>query len=117
MLIYVLGRRSPAPRRPRSAWVLSGLRSCSSGRWSSALYGLCAGSLFRTEAAVSAASGLLVILAFLGNIFIPLSGTMLAIGRSSRRSTGTSRWVRYPLTEGDVLDGDGWSTSRCGCPR
>lgn len=46
-----------------------------------ALYGLMFGLLFRTEGAVSAATGLLVVLAFFGNLFMPLSGTMLEIAK------------------------------------
>lgn len=46
-----------------------------------ALYGLMFGLIFRSEGAVSAASGLLVVLAFFGNLFMPLSGTMLDIAK------------------------------------
>ena len=42
-----------------------------------ALYGLAFGLLFRSESAVSAASGLVVILMFLGNAFVPLTGFLL----------------------------------------
>lgn len=46
-----------------------------------ALYGLMFGLMFRTEGAVGAASGLLVVMSFFGNLFMPLSGTMLEIAK------------------------------------
>src|SRR5699024_9194567 len=41
------------------------------------LYGLAFALVFRSETAVSAASGFLVIFAFFGNLFIPLGGVLL----------------------------------------
>ncbi|MDO5633699.1 MAG: ABC transporter permease [Micrococcus sp.] len=64
-----------------------------------ALYGLAAALVFRSEAAVSAASGILVVLAFLGNLFVPLSGVMLDIGRFTPLF-GASTLVRWPQAEG-----------------
>src|SRR5699024_9054496 len=43
------------------------------------VYGLIFGLIFRGESAVGAASGSLVVLAFLGNVFFPLSGLLLSI--------------------------------------
>lgn len=71
-----------------------------------ALYGLVFGLAFRSEAAVSAASGSLVVLGFLGNIFFPLSGVLLDIARFTPLY-GYVSLARYPLTEGSVIDGDG----------
>lgn len=87
-----------------ATWALSAL-ALVLGAIVWALYGLSAGLLFGSEAAVGAASGLLVILAFLGNIFIPLSGTMLTIAKFTPLY-GYVALGRYPLTEGYVLDGD-----------
>lgn len=64
-----------------------------------ALYGLVFGLALKSESAVSAASGSLVIFAFLGNIFIPLSGVMLAIAKFTPLY-GIVSLARYPLTEG-----------------
>ncbi len=69
-----------------------------------AVYGLAVGLAFRTEASVSAASGLLVIMAFLGNIFIPLSGTLLTIAKFTPLY-GYVALARFPLTEGGTADG------------
>ena len=59
----------------------------------------------RSESAVSAASGSLVILAFLGHIFIPLEGVLLTIARFTPLY-GLVQLSRYPLTEGRVMSGD-----------
>lgn len=67
-----------------------------------ALYGLAAGLAFRSDAAVGAASGILVILGFLGNNFFPLDGVLLDIGRLTPMY-GVTALARYPLTDGDLL--------------
>ncbi|GFZ92576.1 ABC transporter permease [Nesterenkonia alkaliphila] len=67
-----------------------------------ALYGLLAGLAFRSDAAVGAASGVLVILGFMGNNFFPLEGILLEIGRFTPMY-GVTALARYPITEGDLL--------------
>lgn len=64
-----------------------------------ALYGLSIGLLFRSESAVGTASGLLVVLAFFGNLFTPLSGVLLDIGRFTPLY-GLVGLARWPQTEG-----------------
>ncbi|MGD6979819.1 MULTISPECIES: ABC transporter permease [Citricoccus] len=71
-----------------------------------ALYGLGAALLFRSEAAVSAASGLLVVLAFFGNLFIPLTGTLLDIARFTP-VYGITALTRWPQLEGTVISVSG----------
>ena len=101
-LIYLLGLLTSAEGRA-AAWVLSAaLVLLGAGVF--AIYGLAVGLAFRSEAAVSAASGLLVIMAFLGNIFVPLTGTMLAIAKFTPLY-GYVALARYPLTEGYQVDG------------
>lgn len=70
------------------------------------LYGLIFGLAFRSEAAVSAASGSLVVLGFLGNIFFPLTGWLLDLARFTPLY-GYVQLARYPLTEGQVIDTEG----------
>lgn len=101
-LIYLLGLFTSAEGHV-AAWVLSAVLVLL-GASVFAIYGLAVGLAFRSEAAVSAASGLLVIMAFLGNIFIPLSGTMLAIAKFTPLY-GYVALARYPLTEGYQPDG------------
>lgn len=98
-LIYLIGALTGA-EGTAGAWALSALVVLL-GASVFALYGLVVGLAFRTEAAVGAASGLLVIMGFLGNIFLPLSGAMLAIARFTPLY-GYAALARYPLTEGAV---------------
>ncbi len=101
-LIYALGAFTDA-QGSALAWAASaGLVLTGAGVFS--IYGLAVGLAFRSEAAVSAASGLLVIMAFLGNIFIPLSGTLLVIAKFTPLY-GYVALARYPLTEGFQADG------------
>ena len=95
--IYTLGYLSGA-RGTSSAWLLSAL-AVIVGAVTFSLYGLVVGLAFGSEAAVSAASGLLVILAFLGNLFFPLSGTLLQIGRFTPLY-GYAGVARYPVNGG-----------------
>lgn len=71
-----------------------------------ALYGLAAALLFRSETAVSAASGVLVVLAFFGNLFMPLSGTLLDIARFTP-VYGVAAMTRWPQLEGNTVALDG----------
>src|SRR5690606_12606645 len=79
-------------------WILSGLLVLV-GAAVFSFFGLLAGLLFRSEGAVGAASGSLVILGFLGNAFFPLDGVMLDIARFTPLY-GAVALARYPLTEG-----------------
>ena len=107
-LIYLLGSLTGA-KGSGSAWALSALVVLV-GAAVFALYGLVFGLAFRSEAGVSAASGSLVILAFLGNIFFPLSGTLLTIAKFTPLY-GYVSLARYPVTEGYLINtSDGTTT-------
>jgi len=71
-----------------------------------AFYGLAVGLTFRSDAAVGTATGLLVILSFLGNAFMPLDGVLLDIGRFTPMY-GIVALARYPLTEGNLVSTSG----------
>ncbi|GAA1175964.1 ABC transporter permease [Ornithinimicrobium humiphilum] len=101
-LIFLLGSLTGA-EAPPLAWLLSAAIALG-GAGLFAIYGLCFGLAFRSEAAAAAASGSLVVLAFLGNIFFPLSGSMLTIARFTPLY-GVVTLARHPLTGGDRLDG------------
>lgn len=66
-----------------------------------ACYGLAAGLLFRSETAMGVASGLLVVLAFFGNLLIPVSGVMLTVARFTPLY-GLAGLVRWPQLEGSL---------------
>ncbi len=102
LLTFLLGALTGA-RGTAGAWVLSALL-CLLGSAVFAVYGLLVGTALRSESAVGAASGTLVIFAFLGNVFIPLSGAMLVVAKFTPLY-GYAALARYPLTEGYLTDG------------
>lgn len=103
-LVYAAGALTGASGAV-SAWLLSGL-TLVIGSVMFALYGLIFGLGFRTESAVSAASGSLVVLGFLGNIFFPLSGWMLSIAKFTPLY-GLISLARYPVNGGHTLGARG----------
>lgn len=79
-------------------WLQSGLIAWL-GSTIFALFGLALGLMFRSEAAAGISGGALVILGFLGNMFVPLSGAMLAVAKWTPLY-GYVTLVRWPLVEG-----------------
>jgi ABC-2 type transport system permease protein len=102
-VIYVIGALTGARAEP-AVWLLSGA-AVVLGAAVFSFFGLLAGLLFRSESAVSAASGSLVIFAFLGNLYFPLDGVLLDIARFTPLY-GFVALARYPLTEGWSLSTD-----------
>jgi len=70
-----------------------------------ALYGLAVAQWFRSESAVGIGSASLVLLAFFGNLFVPLSGAILTVARWTPMY-GYAALVRYPQLQGAQLVGD-----------
>lgn len=66
-----------------------------------ALYGLAVCLAVRSPNAPGIASGVIVVLAFLGNVFTPMDGFMLDLGRFTPLY-GYAALARYPLTEGHL---------------
>lgn len=66
-----------------------------------AVYGLAVCLIFKGENAASIASGLIVILSFLGNVFTPMDGIVLELGRFTPLY-GYAGLARYPITEGSL---------------
>ncbi len=64
-----------------------------------AIYGLAVCLAFRGSNAPGIASGMIVVMAFLGNVFTPMSGFMLDLGRFTPLY-GYVALARYPLTDG-----------------
>ncbi|ADH93289.1 ABC transporter permease [Arcanobacterium haemolyticum] len=71
-----------------------------------ALYGITIAHVFRAENAVGIAAGLLVMFAFAGNLFTPLSGGFLTFSRFTPM-WGLGELARYPITEGVFYDSHG----------
>lgn len=96
-LIFTIGAFTGA-RGEWTDWVLGGIIVWL-GSSLFAIYGLAVILVFRSENAVGIASGLIVIMAFLGNVFTPLTGLMLDLGRLTPLY-GYAALARYPLTDG-----------------
>lgn len=102
LTVGIAGAATGAQATPL-AWVLS-LGAAWLGSTVFAGYGLSAGLAFRSESALGVAGGSLVLLAFGGNLFIPLSGVMLDLARFTPLY-GVNALARYPITGGVVADG------------
>jgi ABC-2 type transport system permease protein len=102
-LIYVIGAVTGA-RGELSDWVLSAALVWG-GAAMFAIYGLALCLFFTSQNASGIASGLIVIMAFLGNVFTPMSGLLLDIGRLTPLY-GYAALARYPLTEGWTAGGE-----------
>ena len=96
-LIYLLGILTGAAGTA-AAWALTALLSIA-GAVMFALWGLVWGLAIRSEAATAVAGASTVVLAFLGNLFIPLSGTLLSIAKFTPLY-GYAALARYPITDG-----------------
>jgi ABC-2 type transport system permease protein len=71
-----------------------------------AIYGLAVCLIFKGENAAGIASGLIVIMSFLGNLFLPMDGIVLAIGKFTPLY-GYAGLARYPVTEGYLPNDSG----------
>lgn len=100
--VYVLGAATKA-QAEWQAWLQSFLILLA-GSVIFALYGLLISLLVKSEAAVGAASGSVVILAFMGNVFFPLSGTLLTIAKFTPMY-GYISLAKRPVTEGWIQQG------------
>ncbi len=103
VLVYTIGAFTGA-EAPRSVWIVSAAVLLV-GATTFALYGLSFGLAFRSEAAGSAASGSLVVLSFLGNIFVPVSGWQLTLAKFTPLY-GYVSLARRALTGGGTIDTD-----------
>ena len=70
-----------------------------------ALYGLVVAQLFHSESAIGVASASLVVWAFFGNLFVPLSGTVQQIARWTPMY-GYAGLARWPQMQGHSVQGD-----------
>ena len=97
---FVVGWLSGVSLSPVTWLLLGAILLGGSTMW--AAYGLIPGLAFRSEAAVAASTGGLVILAFLGNVFVPLGGMALAFARWTPLY-GYVALARHPITGGQPL--------------
>ncbi|MSS44605.1 ABC transporter permease [Cutibacterium sp. WCA-380-WT-3A] len=102
LLIGILGMLTGAHGTLR-AWVVGLTAAWLSSAIFSA-FGLAIGLSLRPDVVMHIPGLVITGLAFLGNVFIPLSGTMLTIGRWSP-AYGITALARYPLTNGMDIGG------------
>ncbi|MEZ5212475.1 MULTISPECIES: ABC transporter permease [unclassified Gordonia (in: high G+C Gram-positive bacteria)] len=70
-----------------------------------AAFGLAVGSALASEGAMQVLGGVLALLAFAGNVFVPLKGTMLTIAQFTPMF-GVTTLARYPLDRGVTVYGE-----------
>lgn len=98
VVVYIVAALTGADIGEPRHWIATGLITVAASSVF-ALYGLMFGLLFRSESAVGAASGLLVVLGFFGNLFIPLTGTLLEIAKFTPMY-GIKGLASWPQLEG-----------------
>jgi ABC-2 type transport system permease protein len=96
-LIFAIGAATGA-RGSASDWLLAAAIVWL-GSALFAIYGLAICLLFRGSSVSGIASGVIVVMAFLGNVFTPMSGLMLDLGRFTPLY-GYVALARFPLTDG-----------------
>jgi ABC-2 type transport system permease protein len=102
--VFVAGLVTDAQATSAGVWIGAGLLAwLLSGMF--ALFGLAVAQTFRSESSVSIASAGLVLLAFLGNLFVPLSGPILDIARITPMY-GYSGLAHRPQLEGQIIADD-----------
>ncbi len=101
LLVFLAGAVTGA-KAPLSVWFASGLILLA-GSVTFALYGLNFGLAIRSESSLGASAGSLVLLSFLGNIFIPLEGWKLTLAKFTPLY-GYVSMARRPLTGGGNLE-------------
>ena len=100
--VFIVGALTRAKMQP-DQWALS-LLVCVLCSIPFGFYGLAWALLVPKENTVSVATASIVILAFAGNVFMPLSGTLLDVGRLTPMF-GAMTLVRWPLAEGGHIAG------------
>lgn len=100
-VVFAVGAATGARADSWLIWALSYLIAVA-GSVVFALYGMGVGMGFKSETAISVASGTMVFFAFFGNVFLPLSGTLLEIARFTPMY-GFAGLVRWPLLQGEVV--------------
>ena len=103
-LVFIVGALTGAKADAWWVWVASwAIGILGAGLFG--VYGLAMGLLLKSESAAGVASGTVVFLAFLGNMFMPLTGAMLDIARFTPMY-GYVSLVRYPQVEGEIQQTD-----------
>ncbi|MGJ0118559.1 ABC transporter permease [Williamsia sp. MIQD14] len=103
ILLSIVGVFTGA-RAPVAIWVGSVLLGWI-GASVFAAFGMAMGSALKSEAAMQVSGGVLTLLAFAGNLFVPLQGAMLTFSMFTPMF-GINTLANYPMTGGDTVYGD-----------
>ncbi|WP_435299027.1 ABC transporter permease [Timonella sp. A28] len=97
-ILFIAGLLTGAKADSPAIWISSFLIILG-GATLYALFGFAVAMHFKSESALSVATGVLVLMAFLGNVFMPLTGTMLQMAHFTPLYgyVGLARW---PQIEG-----------------
>ncbi|WP_435742112.1 ABC transporter permease [Nocardioides sp. SYSU DS0663] len=98
-LIYVIGAATGSSGNAVDWLASAGIVWLGSALF--AVYGLAVCLVFKGDNTAGIASGLIVILSFLGNVFTPMDGVVLDIGRLTPLY-GYAGLARYPISEGHL---------------
>lgn len=98
MFVLALAGLATGADAPAGVWI-----ACLALGWLGsavfAAFGLTVGALFRSDGAMQVMGGGIALLAFAGNVFVPLQGTMLTISQFTPMF-GVVTIARYPLDHG-----------------
>ncbi|WP_018180516.1 ABC transporter permease [Jongsikchunia kroppenstedtii] len=103
VLLSIVGTASGADA-PAGNWIAAVLLGWL-GSSVFAAFGLAVGSALRAEAAMQVQGGVLTLLAFAGNVFVPMSGHMLTFAQFTPMY-GVNALATYPITGGATVHGD-----------
>jgi ABC-2 type transport system permease protein len=99
-----LGGLATGAKAPPAMWLTT-FAVTLAGAAVFALFGFAVAMLFKSESALGVATGVLVLMSFVGNVFMPLSGAMLDFARFTPMY-GFVGLVRWPLMEGSHAAAD-----------
>jgi len=105
LVVYLLGGLTGASADGPLIWMQTFLITLA-GAGMFGLFGFAVATLGKSESALGVATGVLVLMSFVGNVFTPLSGGMLDFARFTPMY-GYVGLVRWPQLEGTLASGAG----------
>lgn len=104
MAVVHVGGLATGARATAGVWLAT-LAITLGGAIMFALYGFAVAQLFKSESALAVATGILILMSFAGNVFMPLNGWMLDVARFTP-VYGFVGLVRWPLLQGHHVMAD-----------
>ncbi|WP_313278920.1 ABC transporter permease [Timonella senegalensis] len=107
VLIYLVGYVTGARAEHWGIWAATAAITLG-GSALYAIFGYMVALRFKSESALGVATGILVLMSFVGNVFMPLTGAMLTFGKFTPMY-GYVGLVRWPQLEGVLVQEGGGS--------